>query len=69
MGRPGDAWLEMMRARGRVCLSEASQRTGIAQSTLRAWVRDGKLAAKKVGGILFVEVGSLDQAAGAEKAS
>jgi predicted site-specific integrase-resolvase len=64
VGKPGDPWRESMRARGWIVLSEASKATGIATSTLRTWVADGKIVAKKVGGIVFVDAESLNRAAG-----
>jgi len=53
-----------MRARGWIVLAEASETTGIATSTLRTWVTDGKIVAKKVGGVVFVSVESLNEVAG-----
>ena len=64
MGKPGEPWRESMRARGWIVLAEASETTGIATSTLRTWVTDGKIVAKKVGGVVFVSVESLNEVAG-----
>jgi hypothetical protein len=60
VGKPGDAWRILQRRAGWVTLADAAAETGIATSTLRAWVAAGKLQSKKVGGILFVSDASLE---------
>ena len=53
-----------MRAEGWIVVEEASEKTGVAQSTLRAWVAAKKVESRKASGVVFVGLGSAMQAAG-----
>lgn len=66
MARVWKPLAERLEREGFVTVAEGSRRTSLTERVIRNWVRAGSVAAKRVGGIVFVEIESLNRAAGME---
>lgn len=44
-------------------LTEAAQRLGVERHTVSRWIKDGKLQAQKVGGVVFIERAAVERMA------
>lgn len=64
MPKVGEALIERLRGEGYVTVPEASERTAVAERSIRTWTRTGRVKVRRVGGLVFVEIKSLNEVVG-----
>lgn len=69
MPRVRPVLIDRLRREGFVTVEEASRLTDVAERSIRTWTRNGKVAVRRVGSLVFVNRQSLDRQVGLERAS